>query len=304
MLLNLLTSSCKRLVISAHSGTKLALYDLNVYQKSSIDSFFRFSQYTEVPYEALIGIGVDNAIVWHNQQRYYVHGTVLDLSAIPKWEFGSIFGIVSYYSGYEDRITFRVIDLSALMRFFQAKDIIDAFALWRLEQADYVFCQLYGILIVISTKQTIQDNIYIELMNKQSRELSLHLAKVYYSSHQLLEEIYNSIIYAIDIKYGYQSIDSFVAMSASRSELNNFVSYLSVPYKINVYLSKFVDYKLKGKLDYSTTCCQGFGDLKIQSNCSTCYIQQPNTKLILDFDSDLQKQFTINWLISKTYTLE
>lgn len=301
MLLNLLTTSCKQLVISAYSDTRLTLYDLNEYQKTSIDAFFRFSQYTEVPYEALIGTDVDNAIVWHNQQRYYVHGTVLDLSAIPKWEFGSIFGIVSCYSGYEDRITFRVIDLAALMRFYQAKDIIDAFALWRLEQENYDFCRLYGILIVISTKQTIRDNIYIELMNEQSRELSLHSAKVCYSGRRLLEEIHNSII-QVNIRQGYQTIDDFAAMNTARSELNNYISCLNIPYTINVYLSNIVDYKLKGKLDYSTTYCQGFGDLTIYYSHGTVYVQMPNT--VCTQDCNLQKQFTINWLISKTYTLE
>lgn len=302
MFINLLTSSCKQLVISAYSGTKLALYALNEYQKSLIDTVFRFSQYTEVPYEALIGTNVDNAIVWHNQQPYYVYGTVLDLSTIPKWEFGSIFGIVSCYSGYEDRITFRVIELSSLMRLYQAKDIIDAFALWRLEQEDYDFCRLYGILIVISTKQTIQDNIYIELMNKQSRELSLHPAKVCYSGRRLLEGIYNSIIQAVDVKQGYQTIDDFAAMNTARSELNNYISCLNIPYAINIYLSKIVDYALKGKLDYSTTYCQGFGDLTIYNNLGTVYVQMPNT--VCTQDCNYQKCFTVNWLISKTYTLK
>lgn len=139
-------------------------------------------------------------------------------------------------------------------------------------------------------------------MNKTSRELSLHLAKVCYSGHRLLEEIYNSIIQNVNIENGYQTIDDFAAMNTARSELKNYISYLNIPYTINVYLSNIVDYKLKGKLDYSTAYCQGFGDLIIYYSHGTVYVQMPNTVCMQDHN--LQKQFTINWLISKTYTLK
>lgn len=298
MLYNLLTSSCTRNVISAYSEDTLAIYDLEEYPNNMFDCLLSCNKQETIPFEALSSTKVyDDAFVWHNNRRYRVHGTLIKLSSIPKWEFGSVFGIVSYWSNAENAVSFRVVDLSVLMRLYQTKDIIDAFSMWRLMQENYDFCRLYGILIVTSTTQLIQTNIYIELMNRTSRELSLHPAKVYYSSKQLLEHIYDRVIRSVDIRRSSEDIHAFVAFNTTRSELNNFATYINYPYVVNVNLDN-VD---SGKLDYSTVGCQGFGDLNIQNSRGSILLLHPNASLVGDCQN---RAITLNWLISKTYSLD
>ena len=168
--------------------------------------------------------------------------------------------------------------------------------MWRLEQENYDFCRLYGILIVTSATRLIQTNIYIELMNKTSRELSLHPAKVYYSSKQLLEHIYNRVIRSVDIRRSSVDLHAFVAFNTTRSELNNFATYINYPYVVNVNLDN-VD---SGKLDYSTVGCQGFGDLTIQNSRGRVLLLHPNASLVGDWQN---RAITLNWLITKKYML-
>lgn len=295
MIYNLLTTSAKNIVLSAYSANELTLYYLEEYQYTIFDSFLDKNDFPTVPFEALAGTCLKQGFTKVNNQKYIVYSTTLDLTAIPKWEFGSVYGIVSCKDN--DIIVFRVIDLSALMKQYQTKNIIDAYLMWRNQQADQVNSILYGILIVTSATRLIQTNIYIELMNKTSRELSLHLAKVYYSSKQLLEHIYNRVIRSVDTRHSSEDIHAFVAFNTTRSELNNFVTYINYPYVVNVNLDN-VD---SGKLDYSTVGCQGFGDLTIQNSCGRILLLHPNASLVGDFQN---RAITLNWLISKTYSLD
>lgn len=301
MIYNLLTTSSKQLVLSAYSSNELSLYCLEKHEYSIFDSFLDKSKYPVVPFEALVGTKIQTCFTYKENQRYAVYSTIFDLSAFPKWEFGTVYGIVSYKS-QDSLMSFRVIDLSLLMHLHQVKNIIDVFSIWRTEQLDYYNCNLYGILIIISTKRTIVDNIYIEVMNLEARELSLHSADRYYSANSLLNNIYQQVIKSVDIDQGSQSIDAKEVMTRDNyNPWKYIINIVNYPYTLKIRLSNLVDSELTGKLDYSTIGCQGFGDLIIQNSHGRILLLHPNASLVGDYQN---RVITLNYLISKTYSLD
>lgn len=305
---NLLVKDTDHLIMTAWSGNKLCIYILKEHQYTIFDSIlFNRKQYQHVPFEALLDIYARSGYTHKDNQSYAFQSIVLNLKALRKWNFGTIYGIVCCTNNkfFDASTDIQIVDLSAYMRLYQTKNIYDAYCMWREEQLSTSSYLLCGILIVTSTKRTINDNIYIELINKKSRELSLRPGKVYTDHIKLLQDIFESVVACISMENSTQI--SGLEEVMTKNDQN---PWCSLPYQVNspsifaIHLADSVDKQLTGNVDYETENCQGFGCLKISEGFGTIAVQLPNYRFTMFSMLTQVHTITVKWLISKEYMLE
>lgn len=229
-----------------------------------------------IPLESLIGSTIESGCVRYDNKLWEISGQIWYLDRLPDWHFGTVYAIIQQTYDVPTSIGFpmkkarySLVNMTPIMVAHDCLSVVDAYVVYRDQQSNPASCRLCGLLVVISEKRTIQDNILVTLTTEFERSLSLRPAVRYenFNLGQALIDIENLCIPSIRVDYPNRSSFIEPIEYVSRDAWKGAFIPVNLPYCVEFYIN-FSLVTAEGYIPYYTIGCMGFGRLTVNDKCS------------------------------------
>lgn len=277
------------------AGDKDSLLSFYILKKALCGQFRRADLYDCTPIESCLTADLHNDFVGVYGDLYHLLAHTVDLSTLPNWHFGTVYGFVLH------RETVRAIDLSAMMEHFHSDTIFDAFR----EFQNTLFLQesdpdpiLLGVLAVVSKTKTAKANRLIVLTDDLGRTLSPYYCPKYTDELIALKAVFNSVVSELSVDSGYSTANAieYIDRNGEHSQLV-FVNY---PFTIKAVLNGL--HTPSGFIPYETVGCVGFGRFKVYNPQPLAFLQVQLPNRYVSYGSYIYEGeafVTLRWLLTK-----
>lgn len=238
------------------AGDKDSLLSFYILKKAVCGQFRRADLYDCTPIEATLTANVQNDYTTVYGELTHLLAHTIDLSTLPNWHFGTVYGFVLYRGAVRD------IDLSALMEHFHSDTVFDAFR----EFQNTLFLPegetapvLLGVLAVVSETRSVKANRLIVLTDDLGRSLSPCYCPKHTDELTVLEAVFDSVVSELHTDPGYATANpiQYIDRNGEHGQL----IFTNYPFTIKAILNGI--FTASGHIPYETVGCVGFGRFEV-----------------------------------------
>lgn len=276
------------------AGDKDSLLSFYILKKAVCGQFRRADLYDCTPLEATLTANVQNDYTAVYGELTHLLAHTIDLSALPNWHFGTVYGFVLYRGAVRD------IDLSALMEHFHSDTVFDAFR----EFQNTLFLPegetapvLLGVLAVVSEARSVKANRLIVLTDDLGRTLSPYYCPKYTDELIVLKAVFNSVVSELSVDSGYSTANAMQYID--RNGEHSQIVFVNYPFTIKAVLNGL--HTPSGFIPYETVGCIGFGRFKVYNPQPFAFLQVQLPNRYVSYGSYIyegESFVTLRWLFT------